>query len=88
MRIAFLLFALSAVALAKDMVQVEVKATHAVTHEARDASAITERGLMEAHALGRQVESFNLDSVINGEHVLQVCEDDKGCEAPPLAIPV
>jgi hypothetical protein len=84
MRIAVLLFVLSAVALAKDMVQVEVKATHAVTHEARDARAITERGLMGAHAPGRQVESFNLDSVINGEHVLLVCEDDKGCEAPLL----
>jgi hypothetical protein len=32
----------------------------------------------------RQVESYNLDTVINGEHVLLACDDMKGCEAPAL----
>jgi hypothetical protein len=39
---------------------------------------------MGAGSPGRQVESFNLDTVINGEHVLLACEDDKECEAPAL----
>ncbi len=72
----------SLLAWSKDMVQVEVVATHAVTHEARDARAITERGLMGSRAPGRQIESANLDTIINGEHVLLACDDDKGCEAP------
>jgi hypothetical protein len=69
---------------AKDNVQVQVSAIHAVTHEARDLRAITDRGLMGARTPGRQVESFNLDTVIDGEHVLLACEDEKGCEAPAL----
>ena len=39
---------------------------------------------MGAGSIGSQVESFNLDTVISGEHVLLACEDDKGCEAPAL----
>ena len=84
MKISFLVLLLAAISFAKDTVEVQVVATHSVTHEARDARAITERGLMGAHALGRQVESTNLDAVINGEHVLLACDDDKGCEAPAL----
>jgi hypothetical protein len=84
MRIIVLLFALTSLAVAKDVVQVEVKATHSVTHEARDTRAIMDKGILGAGAPNRQVESFNLDTIINGEHVLLVCDDDKGCEAPAL----
>jgi hypothetical protein len=79
-----LLIALAIPLSAKDIKQVEVKATHAVTHEARDPRAIIDKGIMGASSPNRQIESFNLDTIINGEHVLLACEDDKGCEAPTL----
>jgi hypothetical protein len=83
-RLAQLFLCLSLSAWAKDIKQVKVVATHAVTHEARDTRAIMDRGIMGAHTLGRQVESFNLDTEIDGEKVLLACDDDKGCEAPEL----
>ena len=67
----------------KDVKQVQVMAVHSVTHEARDNRAIIDRGI-GANTPGRQVESFNLDTVINGEHVLLTCVDEKGCESPGL----
>ena len=77
-----LLCVTSVLAWAKDTpVDVEVKATHAVTHEDQSSGAIVRKGLMGDNAPTRQVESFNLDTVINGEHVLLVCDDPKGCES-------
>jgi hypothetical protein len=84
MKTILLLLSLSAFAAAKDTVQIEVKATHASTRADRGFRAITERGMMGAHSPGKDVEGFNLDTVINGEHVLLTCDDDKGCEAPAL----
>jgi hypothetical protein len=77
-----LLIATSVLVWAKDTVDVEVKATHAVTHNDQSvASALRPRGLPT-----QQVESFNLDTVINGEHVFLTCaEVSKTCEAPALA---
>lgn len=59
-------------------------ATHSVTHEARDNRAVIDRGILGANTPNRQIESFNLDTVIGGEHVLLACIDEKGCESPAL----
>ena len=80
--VAVLVFCLSG--FAKDTVQVEVKAVHTATHEARDNRAILEKGVLGAGAPTRNVEVFNLDAVINNDHVVLVCTDGKGCEAPAL----
>jgi len=79
-----LLFTMTALAWSKDTVDIEVKATHAVTHEDRGTGAIVNKGLMGANTPTKQMESFNLDTVINGEHVLLACDDPKGCESPAL----
>lgn len=84
MRNAVLMFCLLAQCWAKDLKQVQVMATHAVTHEARDTRAVIDRGIMGPNTPNRQTESFNLDTVIGEEHVLLTCEDEKGCEAPAL----
>jgi hypothetical protein len=78
------LLVLSAFAMAKDTVQVEVKAVHSATREARDTRAIMEKGIMGSGSPGRTVEVFNLDAIIGNEHVVLACDDDKGCEAPAL----
>ncbi|SRR6266852_6963535 len=65
---------------AKDVIRVEVAAVHSVTHNGRGLQDyLAPRG-----APIRQVESYNLDTIINGEHVLLACDDMKGCEAPAL----
>ena len=64
--------------------RVEVAAVHAVTHDDRSSRAVMDKAVMGANAPTRQVESFNLDALINGEHVLLACDDPKGCEAPAL----
>lgn len=79
-----LLFATTTLAWSKDTVDVEVKATLAVTHEDQGNRAVLDKGILGAHAPTRQVESFNLDTVINNEHVLLACDDPKGCESPAL----
>lgn len=79
-----LLFATTALAWSKDTVDVEVKATHAVTHEDQGNRAVLDKGIMGAHSTTKQQESFNLNTVINGEHVLLACDDPKGCESPAL----
>jgi hypothetical protein len=63
---------------------VEVVATHSVTRNDESARAIVDKGLMGSHAVDRQRESYNLDAIINGSHVLLACEDSKGCEAPAI----
>jgi hypothetical protein len=68
----------------KDVTQVQVVAVHQVTHDDQSARAMVDKGILGAHSTTRQLESFNLDSVINGEHVLLACDDPKGCEAPAL----
>ena len=79
-----LLFATATLAWSKDTVNVEVKATHAVTHEDQSNRAVLDKGIMGSNAPTRQIESFNLDAVINNERVLLVCDDPKGCESPAL----
>jgi hypothetical protein len=80
-----LLFAMTSLAWSKDaQIDVEVKATHSVTHEDQSSRAMVDKGVLGAHAPTRQIESFNLDTVINGDHVLLVCDDPKGCESPAL----
>jgi hypothetical protein len=74
----------ASVAWAKDTVDVEVKAIHSVTHEDQGRRSVLDKGIMGTHAPTRQVESFNLDTVIKGERVLLACDDPKGCEAPAL----
>lgn len=73
----------SALTWSKDMLKVQVVATHSITHDDHGPRAVLDKGILGAHSVTRQVESFNLDAVINGEHVLLVCDDPKGCEAPP-----
>jgi len=80
---AFLLFA-SLLASAKDPLQVEVKATHVVTHDDRSTGAIVAKGMMGSGAPTKQVESYNLDAIVNGDHVVLACDDPKGCESPAL----
>jgi len=84
-QILVLLFLLLAVPLwAKDSMQVQVLAVHAVTHDDQGQRSTIDKVMLGAHSTTKQVESFNLDSVINGEHVLLACDDPKGCEAPAL----
>lgn len=80
-RLAFFLLFIPSLVCAKDMVQVQVVATHSVTHEAQDNQAIFEHAILGVGRIQRQVESFNLDTVINGEHVRLTCDDPKGCES-------
>jgi hypothetical protein len=66
---------------AKDAIRVEVAAVHSVTHNGRSLQDFMLAG--PYHPV-RQVESYNIDAIINGEHVVLSCEDMKGCEAPAL----
>ena len=75
---------LAAAVWAKDTLQVQAVSTHSVTHDDQGQRAVLDKGILGAHSVTRQVESFNLDAVINGEHVLLVCDDPKGCEAPAV----
>lgn len=84
MRLLIATLCLTALTFAKDLKPIKVIATHAVTHEARDFRAIMDKGLMGPSAPNRQVESYNLDTEIDGEKVVLACDDDKGCEAPAL----
>jgi hypothetical protein len=70
----------ASIALAKDTVQGEVKATHVATHEDQGTRSVLDKGILGAHAPSQQVEVFKLDTVINGDHVFLVCVDTKGCE--------
>ena len=80
-----LLIGLGAVGFAKDSVRVQVAAVHTVTHDDQGTRAVIDKGLMGARSTTRQIESFNLDTIINGEHVRLACDDPKGCESPALA---
>ena len=64
--------------------RVEVKAIHAGTHEDHGNRAVLDKAMLGSRAPTRQLESFNLDAIINGEHVLLACDDPKGCEAPAV----
>jgi hypothetical protein len=68
----------------KDVLQVQVMAVHSFTHDDQSTRAIVDKGIPGAHSTTKQTESFNLDAVINGEHVILACDDPKGCEAPAL----
>ena len=72
----------SALAWSKDILKVQVVAIHSVTHDDQGQRAVIDKGLLGANSVTRQRESFNLDAVINGEHVLLACDDPRGCEAP------
>jgi hypothetical protein len=84
-RLIAVLLGLSLSVFAKDMLQVEVKATHAVTHEDRSFRSLNMKVMTGSHAPTQQVEVYNLDAIIDGEHVALAC-DDKMCEAPALGI--
>ena len=85
MKILIVFLLLSATfAWSKDLLTVEVKATHAVTHDDRSSGAIFSKGMMGSTVPTKQIESYNLDAVINGDHVLLACDDSKGCESPAL----
>jgi hypothetical protein len=75
---------LSSLAWSKDAVKVTVAATDAVTHEDRGGRAVMEKAIMGANAPTKQYESFNMDAIVNGQHVFLACDDPKGCEAPAL----
>lgn len=70
----------------KDTIQVDVKAVHQVTHEARDTRAVIDKGILGANSPNRSMEVFDVQAIINSEHVVLVCQDDKGCEAPSVGI--
>jgi len=72
---------MSVVAFAKNELKIKVVAAHQVTHDDQSAHARVEKGMMGAGSVTHQVESFNLDAVVNGEHVFLACEDPKGCES-------
>ena len=78
------LFTVYAFAQAKDVLKVQVAAVHSVTHEDRGTRATVDKAMLGAHAPTSQSESFNLDAIINGEHVFLACDDPKGCEAPAV----
>lgn len=63
-----------------------MKATHSVTHDDQGSRATIDKGILGARSTTKQQESFNLDTVINGKHVLLACDDPKVCEAPSLGI--
>ena len=71
---------------AENWVQVQIVATHMVTHEDTGPRAIVDKGVLGANAATRSMESFNLDAVINNEHVFLACDDPKGCESPGVGI--
>lgn len=79
-----LVLLLVSLAWSKDAMKVTVAATHAVTHEDRGIRAIADKGMLGANAPTKQSESFNLDAIVNGQHVFLACDDPKGCEAPAL----
>jgi hypothetical protein len=66
---------------AKDAIRVEVSAVHSVTHNGRSLQDYMLSG--PGHPV-RQIESYNLDAIINGERVILNCEDPRGCEAPAV----
>lgn len=88
MKIPSLLFAallfFPAALLAKNTVQVEIVAVHSATHNDTSGRATFEKAFNGAHSIDRQTEVFNLDGVIEGQHVVLACEDSKGCESPAI----
>ena len=74
---------LSLPVIAKDSLKVEVVAAHQVTHESQDNRSVLQAGILGSHAPRADSESFNLDAVINGEHVVLLCDDPKACEEVP-----
>ena len=81
MKKVLLVLLLASFAWSKDAMKVTVAATHAVTHEDRGGRAVIDKAIMGAHAPTGQSESFNLDAIVNGQHVFLACDDSKGCEA-------
>ena len=67
---------------AKDVKQVQVVATHAVSREDAGPRSQVDSVVVGAGRPRTMTESFNLDTVIDGQHVVLVCDDPKGCEAP------
>jgi hypothetical protein len=77
---AFLLLLLASVCQAKQNVQVEVVASHAVTHDDQGDLNQILKALSGPAATVSMADVFNLDAIINGEHVTLLCRDKKGCE--------
>jgi hypothetical protein len=69
---------------AKDVLRIQVAAVHSVTHEDHSSRAVIDKAILGAHAPTGQSESFNLEAIINGQHVFLACDDPKGCESPAI----
>lgn len=76
------LFVLVGAMCAAESLQVEVVAVHAITRTDGGAMAIVDKSMMGPYSLDKQKESFSLNTIIKGEHVVLACEDSKGCESP------
>jgi hypothetical protein len=50
----------------KEIVQVQVLAVHSLTHEDRGVRATVDKGILGANAPTKEMEFFNLDTIING----------------------
>ena len=82
---AFLLLLLASICQAKQNVQVEVVASHPFTHDDQGDLSQILKALSGPAATVSMAEVFNLDVIINGEHVTLLCRDKKGCENLPPA---
>ena len=74
-----LLFCALAASAAKDVVQVEVITAVVATHNDRGFGATMLKGI-DPHSITGQVESYNLQTVINGERVTLACIENR-CES-------
>ena len=77
---AFLLLLFASICQAKQNVQVEVVASHTVGHDDQGDLNQILKALSSPETTATVAEVFNLDVIINGEHVTLLCRDKKGCE--------
>jgi hypothetical protein len=73
-----LVLAFGVFAQAKDVLRIQVAAVHSVTHEDRGRRAMVDKLVLGSNGPTSQSESFNLDAIVNGQHVLLACDDPKG----------
>lgn len=79
-----LLFCLISSAFAKDVKQVEVVATHVMTREDRGARATYDSVMLGSHHARKTVQAYDLDTIIDGQHVVLTCDDSTACESPAV----
>ena len=77
-RFAIVMFTLCGLALqvfAKDEITIDVRASHAVTmNEHTAVGTLFASSSQPEGSSGRQIQSYNLDAIINGEHVVLACK--------------